>query len=147
MKPRLAPSYAARHAVGLALAFAEDSDDLADAILEQYELSGRELELVTNLAALVSFGRNYDEEFQRVALRARALEGDQVNSGDRFRDGAAHEAGHGVAAKALGGTEIVLRVKPGSCDYTPTGRSATFRNQLVILIAGHVAELVAAGQD
>jgi hypothetical protein len=70
-----------------------------------------------------------------------------MNSGDRFRNSAAHEAGHGVAAKVLGGTGIVLRINPGSCVHEESDRSATFRNRLAILVAAHVAELVAADQD
>jgi hypothetical protein len=67
MTPRLTASYASREAVGLALAFSEDSEDsdeLAGEILEKYDLRGPELELVVNLAQLVGFARRDKDEFR-----------------------------------------------------------------------------------
>jgi hypothetical protein len=71
--PRLTASYASREAVGLALAFSEDSEDsdeLAGEILSKYDLRGPELELVLNLARLVVFARNdeFPETLYELAL-------------------------------------------------------------------------------
>lgn len=70
-----------------------------------------------------------------------------MNTGDLYRNGAIHEAGHGIAAREFGATRIRLQIDPGRCLYEQAPRCEVFENHLVICTSGHVAELVAAGKD
>jgi hypothetical protein len=54
-------AYPSREAVGLALAYLEEEDELVDTILARYSFRADELQFVLTLARLVSFGRDEAE--------------------------------------------------------------------------------------
>ncbi len=50
------PSYATREAVGLVLAFMREDDELVDAILSRYSLTGESLQLLLGVLVLIGYG-------------------------------------------------------------------------------------------